>query len=105
MAWWYLRSGITESSAQASNKGRKEVEDKGDSQYWLDSDDFLNVAERIEELKKKKQAMTKKVLLNRNTNLKKVMWQTLKGIHVQYFKVFNVFNFKSEKNTVLFTFS
>ena len=54
MAWWYLRSGITESSAQASNKGRKEVEDKGDSQYWLDSDDFLNVAERIEELKKKK---------------------------------------------------
>lgn len=53
MAWWYLRSGITQSSAQASKKGRKEVGDKGDSQYWLDSDDFLNVAERIEELKKK----------------------------------------------------
>lgn len=48
MDWWYLRSGITQSSAQASKKGRKEVGDKGDSQYWLHSDDFLNVAERIE---------------------------------------------------------
>lgn len=48
MDWWHLRSGITQSSAQASKKGRKEVGDKGDSQYWLHSDDFLNVAERIE---------------------------------------------------------
>lgn len=43
------------SHAQASKKGRKEVGDKGDSQYWLDSDDFLNVAERreLKKLKKK----------------------------------------------------
>ena len=61
MAWWYLRSGITQPSAQASKKGRREVGDKGDSQYWLDSGDSLNVAERIELKKKKKvvQAMTK----------------------------------------------
>ena len=54
MAWWYLRSGITQPSAQASKKGRREVGDKGDSQYWLDSGDSLNVAERIELKKKKK---------------------------------------------------
>lgn len=56
MAWWYLRSGITQPSAQASKKGRREVGDKGDSQYWLDSGDSLNVAERIELKKKKKKS-------------------------------------------------
>lgn len=66
MDWWYLRSGITQSSAQASKKGRKEVGDKGDSQYWLHSDDFLNVAERIEFFKKSSPSNDKESIAQQN---------------------------------------